>query len=1012
MGDPPDETATAASPRESVAGQIVHTTAERAPVQLGRYVIVRALGAGGMGAVYAARDPELDREVAIKLLRARVRSAEDEERARARLLREGRAMAKLVHPNVIRVYDIGLHEGQVFVAMEIIDGGTLGEWQATGPHPWREVLAIYASAGRGLAAAHRAGIVHRDFKPGNVLLARDGRVLVTDFGIARLSDGEGPSSDEWAAAGGPSGELTVTQTGAIMGTPEYMSPELLRGAPVDARADQFAFCLALYQGLYGERPFVTPASEQGARSTPLEELKQTLLAGQLRPPPRGSVVPGWLREHVLRGLRLEPGERFPSMDALLAALAADPAIRRRRVLGALAATALVGVAAWGLMRGGGAPEPCGGAAELLAGAWDGHGRARVESAFLATGKPFARGSFARVSGQLDGYAGEWASMRTEACRATRVRHEQSEALLELRVACLDQRRAELAAMVEQLASADAALVEHAVDVALRLDPLAGCADAQGLQAEVPAPTDPLLAERVRRLQARLDPIDAMNKAGKYKEALALLHPFVDEVDATGFAPLRAKVHLQLGIVELSLGQLPAARDDLDLAVTQAGEARTDRLLASALAQLARTQMAARNNEEASQSARLAESIAVRKNDTVSLGLARMTRATLLERDGHVAEATALRQDVLAAYERDFGKHDPRLVTVLNQLATGALTSGKLDDAQAWGQRALDLSLEIYGPDHPQVIYALNVMARLADRRGKSDEAIPLYERALAIAERTYEPGHANIATILHNLGIAHFRLNHFDEAGRLWQRAISMTEKNYGPDHPEICNLLAALAELRGVEGHPQEAIDLTRRALDITLHANGPMAPALSEYYGHLAKFTYELGKLSEAIALQQKSLALVEKVEGKESDTYGTGLFELARYQIADKRCADAMPLLSEAIRLLEKYVGKDTPRLCTPLELRAKCLTQAGRPAEAFPLLERTAKLITDAGGDDSDQASVRLLRADALWVEGTERARARAEAARAEAALVAYKGLASDADKKAILAEVRAWQRAHP
>jgi tetratricopeptide (TPR) repeat protein/predicted Ser/Thr protein kinase len=1010
MANHPDESATAASSSQPVAGQVVRTTAE--PVQLGRYVIVRVLGEGGMGAVYAARDPELDREVAIKLLRARVRSAADEERARARLLREGRAMAKLVHPNVIRVYDIGLHDGQVFVAMELIDGGTLGEWQATGTHPWREVLAIYASAGRGLAAAHRAGIVHRDFKPGNVLLARDGRVLVTDFGIARLSEGEGASSDEWAAAGGPPGEITVTQTGAILGTPEYMSPELLGGAPVDARSDQFAFCLALYQGLYGERPFVTPAAEAGVHRTPLEELKQTLLAGQLRPPPRGSVVPGWVREHVLRGLRLEPAERFPSMDALLAALAADPAIRRRRVLGALAATALVGVAAWGLLRGGGMPEPCGGAAGLLAGAWDAPGRARVESGFLATGKPFARASFARVAGQLDGYAGEWTSMRTEACRATRVRREQSETLLELRLACLDQRRAELAAVVGQLASADAALVEHAVDMTTRLEPLAACADTQGLQAEVPPPTDPVLAERVRTLRARLDPIDAMNKAGKYKEALALVRPLVDEADATGFAPLRAKVRLELGIVELSLGQLVAARDDLDLAVTQAGEAHTDGLLASALAQLARTQMAARKSEEASQSARLAETLAVRKHDTQSLGFARLTRATLLERDGHVAEATALRQEVLAAYEHDFGKHDARLSEVLNQLAAGALTAGKLDDAQAWAQRAYDLSVEIYGPDHPVVSYALTVLARLAERRGKNAEAIPLYERALAIDERAYDPEHPNIATMLHNLAIAHFRLNHFDEAERLWKRAMAITEKNFGPDSPEMCNILAALAQLRDVQGHSQEAIDLTQRALDITVRANGPTAPALSMYYGNLALFNYELGKLPEALAMQQKSIALVEKVQGKESDAYGKALFELAKYQVAGNRCAEAIPLLDEAIPLLEKYVGKDSARLCSPLELRAQCLTKVGRPAEALPLVDRSAKLLTDAGYDDSEQAWTRLLRADALWALGKDRARARAEAARAEAALVAYKDLSADASKQAILAQVRKWRRAHP
>jgi tetratricopeptide (TPR) repeat protein/predicted Ser/Thr protein kinase len=1012
MANDPDETATAASSGQSYAGHGVVATGAAAPLMLGRYVIVRELGAGGMGVVYAARDPELDREVAIKLLRARVRSAADEDQARARLVREGRAMAKLVHPNVIRVYDIGLHEGQVFVAMELIDGGTLAEWQAKGPRPWREVLAIYASAGRGLAAAHAAGIVHRDFKPANVLLARDGRVLVTDFGIARLEGGEGASSSDDAAALGHSGEVAVTQTGAILGTPEYMSPEQLRGAPVDARADQFAFCLALYRALYGEGPFVTPAGAAGEGSTPLEQLQKTVLAGQVRPPPRGSTVPGWVREHVLRGLRLDPAERFPSMDALLAALAADPAIRRRRVLGGVAAVALVGIAAWGLVRGGSGAEPCGGAAELLAGAWDGAARARVESTFLASGKPFARGSFDRVAARLDGYAGEWATQRTQACRATRVRHEQSEALLELRLRCLDERRAGLAALVAQLASADAALVEHALDVANRLDPLAACADTADLQAEAPAPTDPALAEKVNKLRARLDAIAAMNKAGKYQEALALARPLADEAEATGFAPLAGRARLELGTIEVSLNQMDAARQDLDRAVTLAGEGHTDRLLAVALAQLAGQETAARKDEEAAQSARLAEALATRQHDTEALGFARMTRATVLQRQGHVAEATELRKDVLVSYERDFGKSDARLLQVLNPLANGAMISGRLDEAQAWAQRALDLTVEVYGPDHPLVVVALNGLATLAERRGDDPAAIPLYERALGVAERAYGPEHPSVATLLHNLAIVHFRLDQYDEAAKLWQRALALTEKIYGPEHPEMCKVLAALAQLRSIQGRPQEALELTKHAIDIMTRADGPTAPGLSIFYANLALFQYEKGDLPGALATQQQSLDLTAKVEGKDSDAYGTGLSRMTRFLVADQRCADALPLTAEAIRLLEKHVGMDTLRLRRPLELRAKCLTQAGKPAEAFPFIERVAKMIEKAGGDESDQASVRLLRADALWALGKDRKRARAEAARAEEALAAVKDIEKDVDRKSLLADVRAWRRAHP
>ncbi|MFY0562508.1 protein kinase domain-containing protein [Archangium lansingense] len=268
--------------------------------QVGRYVVEGPLGEGGMGVVYAARDPGLGRTVALKLLRPG--GGGDE--GRARLVREAQAMARLAHPNVLPLFEMGTEGGSVFLAMERVEGPTLAGWLRERERPWREVLSLFLQAGEGLAAAHRAGLVHRDFKPANVLVGADGRPRVTDFGLVRHGAGmdEGLPGD---IASGDTGE-SLTRAGAVPGTPAYMSPEQLAGREVDARGDQFSFCVALHEALYGLRPF------------------DVRVRGEARwsrvPMPRGPRLPGYVRAALDRGLALEPEARFPSMDALLVAL--------------------------------------------------------------------------------------------------------------------------------------------------------------------------------------------------------------------------------------------------------------------------------------------------------------------------------------------------------------------------------------------------------------------------------------------------------------------------------------------------------------------------------------------------------------------------------------------------------------------------------------------------------------------------------------------------------------------
>ncbi len=350
---------------------------------IGRYELEACVGVGAMGVVYAAHDPQLDRRVALKLLKA---SAGDDD-ARARLLREARALAHMSHPNIVTVFEAGELEGRVYLAMEFVDGVTLDAWCApeVGAQPsWRELLGVFVGAGRGLAAAHAAGIVHRDFKPGNVLVGADGAVKVLDFGLATALDGvyggdllatedRGARAQEVVAS-------ALTRTGAIMGTPAYMSPEQHRGQAATEQSDQFSFCVALYEALYGRRPFIC---------TSYAVLHDAVLAGRVRDPPRGARAPAWVRRAVLRGLALDPADRFPSMTALLVELdrgSSTLALRLAAGAGVVSTLAGLGYAGYLLTRPG-----------------------RVEVTARSRGEPVA-GATARIDGvaltELGGGAGE------------------------------------------------------------------------------------------------------------------------------------------------------------------------------------------------------------------------------------------------------------------------------------------------------------------------------------------------------------------------------------------------------------------------------------------------------------------------------------------------------------------------------------------------------------------------------------------------------------------------------
>jgi hypothetical protein len=454
--------------------------------RVGRYAILEPIGVGGMAVVYAAHDPQLDRRVALKLLRPFPDGGSALAELRRRLSREAQTMARLSHPNAVAVYDAGDFEDQVYIAMELVEGRTLNQWLRESRRSWREVLGVFVDAGRGLAAAHAVGVVHRDFKPDNVLVAWDGSVQVTDFGLARTAT---LSEEAVGAAVASDAAPLVSLTGRLVGTPAYMAPEQYRGQPADARTEVFTFCVALFEALYGRRPF--PGET-------LEELRTAVLDGRVQAQASAGVPPR-VRRALLKGLRADPSERYSSMEALLSDLSRDTARRwRGAAIAAFFASALAAVA---FIAGREDPAAaCRQAGRNLAGLWDRSRKRTMAAAFLRAGGPDATLAWQKAERALDAYAGGWVRMYEEACTAARVQAVQSEQVFELRRRCLLRRLDDLGSVAGTLLEADAQIVALASAVVGSLPDLATCADVPTLRSRVGRDEMRIETIRVGRLE--------------------------------------------------------------------------------------------------------------------------------------------------------------------------------------------------------------------------------------------------------------------------------------------------------------------------------------------------------------------------------------------------------------------------------------------------------------------------------------------------------------------------------
>jgi serine/threonine-protein kinase len=956
-------------------------------VLAGRYTVLDKLGQGGMGVVIAAYDSRLDRRVAIKLLHRSLK-VEGEEGEEARLVREAQAMARLSHPNVVAVYDAGtLEDGSLFIAMEYVQGQTLRRWKKREPRTWRQVLEAYVAAGRGLAAAHAAGLIHRDFKADNVLVGQDGRVRVTDFGLARAqgamdSSEKGPapvrqapislpgSSDptDLMVTARPSGSWSsvLTLPGMFMGTPAYMAPELFQGRPADVRADLFAFCASLYEALFGQLPF--------RGSTPTE-LTRAQLEGKAVAPPQASDVPAWVTRTVLWGLNPDPDKRPASMEPLLAALTDDPEVRRRTLLRrgsvAVAMACLAGLALWGWVRQEAPAAGCSRVPRQLEGVWDPQVRARVEQALLGTGLAYAPDTFSRVASVLDGYSGAWVRQRTEVCELVQQQAVQPQGLAVRREYCLERRRSQLRALTELLARGpDRELLPRAVQVAQSLPPLEYCADAKALTAAVPPPEDPALRARSEELQQQLDTLEALLDTGKYKEGLARADELLKQAEQVGHAPPHARALFLGALARDGAGDYKGAGEMARRAVSMAARGRELAVAARASGLLyflagyreARHQDAALLELGMELAVELADDDLIRANASNSQGI-------ILTELGRYEEARQKYERALALREKVLGPEHPLMTPPLNNLANILGDMGRYEEALRMHERVLSIREKALGPQHPDLASVLGNMGNALSTLGRYEEALKRHERALAIREQALGADHPLVANTLTNLGDTLRILGRYAEAVKRHEQALALQEKKLGADHPRLAgthfSLGADLEEL----GQYAQARRRYERALAIEEAALGKEHVNLAESLSGLGRVAAASGQHEEARKQYERALALREKALGPEHAVVASSLIELGIALTSLGRHEEAQRLIERALAIQEKAFGSDNPELAEPLLGLGNLLLARGKSAEAVPPLERALAI-----GQPRLRARLQFLLARALWDAGQDRPRA--------------------------------------
>ena len=882
-----------ASPEEIAAGKRVFRRlfADPPPEKLGRYEVRRRIGHGAMGIVYAGYDAALNRHVALKVIDdSRAESVE----ARQRMLREAQAMARLSHPNVVQVYEAAEEDGQVFLAMELVEGGTLRAWiEGDEVLPWRDVVRCFSAIGRGLAAAHSAGVVHRDFKPDNVLLTPGHVPKVADFGLAGLGHVERINLTTTA----PNHDVdpNLTSTGAVLGTPRYMSPEQHLGGPTDGRSDQFSFCVVLWEALFKELPF---------EGDTLTSLVASVTTGTRRRAPKRRDLPSWVRRVCERGLEVDPDDRWPSMDALLDALEHEQARVRWRRAGTavlavgVAAAGVYGVDAWDTAR---RISACADEGAATARHWDDSRRQRVRDGLIGSGASFARATADRVIPQLDAQATALRDVAERACLSATVDRTWKPDVYARARWCLDQRVMELDAFAEQLEGADMEATRLATTTASGMALVDECIDPRRL-ARVPSIPEAASVDAVHDVRERIARASAMSSSGKYSAALVAAREARRHAEDVGWPPLHAEaLHLEAGVL-MRLGQADEARERAVDAYMIAAESEAWRIASRAATMLAHSAGAMGTELEE--------------------GLTWIRHADVAAALGNAGE-----------YDES-GRIEARAAVLFG--------AGKLVEAAELYERAIEKRTAASSADHPEVARLTGALANLRYRLGDHAEARALHEQSLAIRESALSPDHPEVARGLNNLANVLTEAGELEGSRALHLRALEIRRKAFGDAHKEVAQTLGNLAAVESLLGEEERAVERLRLAIRILEHL-GIRDATLARMLGNLAAFRGGRAEhLEEAEALARRGIQVFEEVVGRDHFNVAHSLDGLADILNRRGNHREAKRVAQRAHEIWANAVAEDHPNIAANLVHLGLAAEGLGERDEALGLLRRAVTL----------------------------------------------------------------------
>ncbi|MEM6992819.1 MAG: serine/threonine-protein kinase, partial [Myxococcota bacterium] len=777
------------------------------------------------------------------------------------------------------------------VAMELVDGQTLKAWRLESRPSVADSLSVCIAAGRGLVAAHAEGLVHRDFKPDNIMVARDGRVLVMDFGLARGSD------EAFASSSISSGELSpslvsgeLTQTGTVLGTPAYMSPEQFGGDVADERSDQFAFCATVWELLYGERPF---------HGDSLATLASAVRSGEIEPVPKSVRVPARIRTALRRGLSANPEDRFPSMSALLGALAPK---RNRLGLGMLATGGLGVVAVAAAVTGSGlapAEDPCLGAESAAGRVWTQARTTAAATTFAATELPFADSAWQLAEARLDEFFVGWAAARTEVCRATHVRHEQSEARLDLRMDCLDEALNYADAALTELAAADAGLVTRSLDYLERLPDPVRC---QTLVAD---------HQRAKRSDRDRDAIsEARVDAGRETTAKEAADEGLTALGMIEAPELRSDLLAFRARGYEALGELDEAkeaiREGLKVA-TKAGLARAEADLWLSLMRIVGT---VEKHGEAARTIELPARLAVERADDplMQMKIEQLT-GTVIAMDAKGAEAIPYFERAVEIIE-DAKLSASHAAVVHNNFGLALYDLARYEDALEHHRIAHQAQLSLWGEGHPSVATDLSNMGRVYSAMGEIEKARDHYERAVALRRRLLGHEHSSVADVLLNLGVLDNSTGERVTARARVEEAKRIYEKTLGPAHPYVGFSYLALGNIAREDHRYEDALALNDKALENLRAHFGPTHSKTLSPMVNRATILSDMDRDAEAVVAYEEVLKIEETVRGPDDVGLAYGLMGLAQALIDLGRNEESLAPARRAQALRER-AGID-PRL----------------------------------------------------------------------------------------------------